>query len=135
MKALILNSGVGRRMGALTADHPKCMTEISPRETILSRQLRQLSESGVTEVTVTTGAFDGPLMEYCEGLGLDLNFHFVKNPKFAETNYIYSIYLAREHLDDDMILMHGDLVFEDEVFYQVLHSPVTDYYTNLTLPT
>ncbi len=134
MKALILNSGVGRRMGALTADHPKCMTEISPRETILSRQLRQLSESGVTEVTVTTGAFDGPLMEYCEGLGLDLNFHFVKNPKFAETNYIYSIYLAREHLDDDMILMHGDLVFEDEVFYQVLHSPVSCMTVSSTLP-
>lgn len=46
MKALILNSGMGRRMGALTSECPKCMTEISPRETILSRQLRILAEGG-----------------------------------------------------------------------------------------
>ena len=29
MKALILNSGLGRRMGVLTSEHPKCMTEVS----------------------------------------------------------------------------------------------------------
>lgn len=134
MKALILNSGVGRRMGALTAEHPKCMTEISARETILSRQLRQLADAGVSEAVITTGAFDKALMEYCEGLGLGLRFRFVKNEKYAETNYIYSIYLAREYLDDDIILMHGDLVFEDEVFYQVLHSPVSCMTVSSTLP-
>lgn len=134
MKALILNSGSGRRMGVLTAEHPKCMTEISTRETILSRQLRQLSDAGITDVVITTGAFDQALMEYCESLGLSLQFRFVKNEKFAETNYIYSIYLAREYLDDDIILMHGDLVFEDEVFYQVFHSPASCMAVSSTLP-
>ena len=46
MKALILNSGMGSRMGVLTSEHPKCMTEISNRETILSRQLKQIAEAG-----------------------------------------------------------------------------------------
>ena len=36
MKALILNSGLGSRMGVLTSEHPKCMTEISAKETILA---------------------------------------------------------------------------------------------------
>ena len=49
MKALILNSGLGHRMGALTAEHPKCMTEIGSGETILSRQLRLLAEAGIAE--------------------------------------------------------------------------------------
>ena len=44
MKALILNSGLGSRMGVLTSEHPKCMTEISTRETILSRQLSMLAD-------------------------------------------------------------------------------------------
>ena len=57
MKALILNSGLGSRMGVLTAEHPKCMTEISPRETILSRQLRQLSDAGIRDVVITTGYY------------------------------------------------------------------------------
>ena len=42
-------------MGVLTSEHPKCMTEISPRETILSRQLTQLCEAGVKQAVITTG--------------------------------------------------------------------------------
>ncbi len=45
MKALILNSGLGRRMGVLTSEHPKCMTEISAKDTILSRQLKLIAEA------------------------------------------------------------------------------------------
>ena len=35
MKALILNSGLGHRMGDITKEHPKCMTEIDNSETII----------------------------------------------------------------------------------------------------
>lgn len=122
MKALILNSGLGSRMGVLTSEHPKCMTEISSQETILSRQLKILSQAGVKEVVMTTGLFDGVLVSYCQSLDLPLHITYVNNPVYATTNYIYSIYCAREHLDDDIILMHGDLVFETEVLDMVLAS-------------
>ena len=120
MKALILNSGMGSRMGVLTSQHPKCMTEISSRETILSRQLNQLCQVGVTDVVITTGLFDGVLVDYCRGLQLPLNLTFVNNPDYRDTNYIYSIYCAREKLDDDILLMHGDLVLENTVLDDVL---------------
>ena len=80
MKALILNSGVGSRMGVLTSEHPKCMTEISSAETILSRQLRLLAEAGISEVVMTTGMFDSVLVNYCRSLELPLRYTFVKNP-------------------------------------------------------
>ena len=115
MKALILNSGLGSRMGVLTSEHPKCMTEISPRETILSRQLKQIADAGIREVVITTGLFRDALIAYCESLDLPLSYSFIHNPAFRETNYIYSIYCARAELDDDILLMHGDLVFENEV--------------------
>ena len=70
MKALILNSGLGSRMGVLTSEHPKCMTEISANETILSRQLRQIADAGIEEVVMTTGLFDGVLVNYCQSLNL-----------------------------------------------------------------
>ncbi len=120
MKALILNSGMGNRMGVLTSEHPKCMTEISGRETILSRQLTMLVEVGISEVVMTTGPFDKILMNYCHSLELPLNITFVNNPKYQETNYIYSIYCARKYLNDDILLMHGDLVFENAVLDAVL---------------
>ena len=134
MKALILNSGLGSRMGVLTSEHPKCMTEISPTETILSRQLKQIAAAGITEVVMTTGLFDSVLVNYCESLGLPLTFTFVKNPVYDKTNYIYSIYCAREHLHDDILLMHGDLVFENEVLDSLLENPASCMAVSSTLP-
>ena len=134
MKALILNSGLGSRMGVLTSEQPKCMTEISSRETILSRQLRLIAEAGIREVVITTGYYDGVLIQYCRSLDMPLDFTFVKNPVYAETNYIYSIYCAKEYLDDDILLMHGDLVFENETFDRVLASPVSCMTVSSTMP-
>ena len=134
MKTLILNSGLGSRMGVLTSEHPKCMTEISATETILGRQLRQIAAAGITEVVMTTGLFDSVLVNYCNSLDLPLHFTFVKNPVYDKTNYIYSIYCAREYLDDDIILMHSDLVFENEVFDQVVNSDTSCMTVSSTLP-
>ena len=134
MKALILNSGLGSRMGVLTSEHPKCMTEISTHETILSRQLKMIADSGIEEVVMTTGYYDGVLVKYCQDLELPLHFTFVNNPIYDQTNYIYSIYCAKDYLDDDIILMHGDLVFENEVFDRVVASPVSCMTVSSTLP-
>ena len=134
MKALILNSGLGSRMGVLTSEHPKCMTEISARETILSRQLRMLAEVGVTQVVMTTGLFDDVLRRYCDSLELPVEITYVLNPRFRETNYIYSIYCARALLDDDILLMHGDLVFENAVLDQVMASEASCMAVSTTLP-
>ena len=134
MKALILNSGLGSRMGVLTSEHPKCMTEISPRETILSRQLRQLAEAGIRQVVITTGLFEQVLIDYCESLDLPLDYTFVHNPDFRTTNYIYSIYHAREYLDDDLLLLHGDLVFENRVLDRILACKTSCMAVSSTLP-
>ena len=134
MKALILNSGLGSRMGVLTSEHPKCMTEISAQETILSRQLKQIANAGISEVVITTGYYDDVLVNYCNSLDLPLTFTFVKNPIYDKTNYIYSIYCAREYLEDDIILMHGDLVFENEVFDKVLAFDGSCMTVSSTLP-
>ena len=135
MKALILNSGMGTRMGVLTSEHPKCMTEISAKETILSRQLRLLAESGITEVVITTGYFDGVLVNYCNSLALPLQITYVHNPDYAQTNYIYSIYCAKDFLrDDDILLMHGDLVFEYSVLEDMLANEKSCMKVSSTLP-
>ena len=121
-------------MGVLTSEQPKCMTEISASETILSRQLKIIAEAGIHEVVMTTGYYDEVLVKYCENLGLPIHFTFVNNPIYDQTNYIYSIFRAKEYLDDDIILMHGDLVFENEVFDRIVASPVSCMTVSSTLP-
>ena len=134
MKALILNSGMGSRMGMLTSEHPKCMTEIGTGHTILSRQLAMLSQYGIREVVITTGYLDEVLVKYCQSLAFPIQLVYIKNPVYDRTNYIYSIYCARDFLDDDIILMHGDLVFEDNVLWKIMESPVSCMSISSTLP-
>ncbi len=121
-------------MGVLTSEHPKCMTEISSRETILSRQLTLLSNVGIQEVIMTTGLFDSILVNYCKSLDLPIHITFINNPQYKDTNYIYSIYCAREYLADDVILLHGDLVFEESVLQEVVDSKVSCMAVSSTLP-
>ena len=120
MTLLILDSGRGSRMGDITDTHPKCMTEISDNETILSRQLTLAVSAGIKKVVITTGYLADVLESYVRGLGLPLDITFVRNNDFDTTNYIWSIYLARHLLDDDMVLMHGDLVFDSLVLDEVI---------------
>ena len=121
MKALILNSGMGSRMGSLTGDRPKCMTEIAENETILKRQLCQLERAGIRDIVITTGRYHDELKKYCGSLSLPLHYTFIHNPEYKNTNYIYSVCLAGDVVrDTDILLMHGDLVFDFDVLSRII---------------
>ena len=134
MRALILNSGLGSRMGDITSTHPKCMTEINNDETIISRQLTLLNKCGVNDIVMTTGYFDDVLKNYCDNLELDININYINNPKYRETNYIYSIYCARDYLHDDIIMMHGDLVFTLKILEDIIRENKSLMTVSSTLP-
>lgn len=134
MKALILNSGTGTRMLPLTKDKPKCMTELSDGQTILGRQLGLLAEAGIRDVVITTGPFAQALKAHCTSMGLDLRYTYVPNPRYADTNYIYSIELAKPHLDGDLLLLHGDLVFTGAVLAAMLAAPRSCMAVSTTQP-
>ena len=121
-------------MGLLTAHQPKCMIEISKNENILSRQLNQLMNAGIEDIVITTGAFNRELRQHCDEFKSLLNISFVNNPDYKSTNYIYSIYCAREYLNDDILLLHGDLVFENEVLYRLLDANKSSMIVSSTQP-
>ena len=124
MKALILNAGLGSRMGDITKDKPKCMTRIYGDETIIKRQLKLLKKYNVKDIIMTTGYKEEVLVNYIKNdlkeITKDMNITFSYKEKYENTNYIYSIYLAKEYLNDDILLMHGDLVFDEEVLKKIL---------------
>ena len=68
------------------------------------------------------------------GIDNSLDITFVKNPVYDKTNYIYSIYCARDYLDNDIIMMHGDLVFEPQVIDSVVNNPYSCMTVSSTLP-
>lgn len=124
MKALILNSGFGSRLMPLTKDKPKCMTQLINNDTILSLQLKYISLCGIKDVVITTGYEAEKLVDYGSKLGSQsgISVTFVFNNLYESTNYIYSIYLAEEYLHDDLVLLHGDLVFDSAILKGLLQT-------------
>lgn len=121
MKAIIFNSGLGNRMGDFTNNHHKSMSPVTHGESIFHRQLRLLSAEGVRDVIVTTGPFEEQLKAEAAKFP-EIRFTFVRNDIYDKTNYIYSMFLAREYINDDMLFLHGDLVFNRRLLRDVLAS-------------
>ena len=121
MKVLILNSGVGSRMKDLATC--KCLVELADGVTVLDAQLQALLRCGIEDFCITTGPYADELEIYIRKRYPNVNFIFVNNPLYSQTNYIYSIQLARNFVcDDDILLLHGDLVFEQNVLQDIIAS-------------
>ena len=93
-------------------------------------------KSDIKEVVMTTGYESEKLIDYgnilCSNLGMKVQFVF--NDLFNKTNYIYSIYLAEKFLHDDILLLHGDLVFDLEVLQKLLQSDCSRMIVSSTTP-
>lgn len=133
MKALILNSGVGSRMKNWTTC--KCLVELAAGTTVFDAQIQSMLRCGVEHFYITTGHCAGELETYARRRYPRVNFTFINNPLYNQTNYIYSIQLARDFVRDaDMLLLHGDLVFEQNVLQDIIASDHSVMVTDSTKP-
>ena len=121
MKALILASGLGVRLNHITEITPKCLIKITDK-TILDHQLTALYQNGVKDVIITTGHLEDKIINFVKKYESKLDITLVHNEIYDKTNYIYSIYKTRDLLDDDVLLIHGDLVFDQHVLKLLLKS-------------
>ncbi|MBU0628875.1 MAG: phosphocholine cytidylyltransferase family protein [Nanoarchaeota archaeon] len=121
MKAMILASGVGSRMYPLTDEIPKCLIKLNGK-TILGHELDHLWSVGIKRAIITTGPFEEKILEFMKKNYPKFNVEYVKNPKYEETNYIYSMFMAKDKIDDDILLMHSDMVFDRVLLKRLLKS-------------
>lgn len=119
MKAIILAAGQGLRLKPKTDNLPKCLVQVK-NVPILYYQLDSLNRLGITECVVVVG-FKGDMIRQAAGDRFgDLQLIYVNNKYFKETNNIYSLWCAREHLEDDIILMEGDVLFDRKILGEVI---------------
>ena len=119
MKAIILNSGVGRRLKPITDEIPKCLIKLN-KDTILGHQIKNLLKVGINKIIITTGPFEDKIKSFMKENFSDVNATYINNDKYESTNYIYSIWLTRNHIDDDILLIHGDTVFKKELLSRLI---------------
>ena len=122
MKAILLNAGMGKRLGYLTKNNPKCLIKINDKDTILDYQLKNLIKSNLKEIIMPTGYFEEKIKNHVKINYPTLNIQYINNPIYYKTNYIYSIYLLKNVIDDDVILLHGDLIFSNILLEEIINS-------------
>lgn len=122
MKAIILASGRGIRLGSITQDMPKTLIKILDRP-IIERILDSLLEFNIKTVIITTGFHADKLKAFIMNKEKyrRLKIEYVHNSKYKETNYIYTLWLLREKIiDDDIILIHGDVVCDSSLLKKLI---------------
>ena len=117
MQAVILAAGVGSRLKPVTGGKAKALVEIGGRPLIL-HQLEALADHGVGPVLVIVGyQADEVRMEIGD------RAETLVNERYAETNSLYSLWLARNWIKGPFVLLNCDLFFDPEILDQVLEEP------------
>ncbi len=123
MKAILLNSGRGTRIAHITKEKPKCLIDLDANTTILSQQIHHFLKENIGQFIITTGPFAENVQRYVQKTFPGVPVNYVHNPDYMTTNYLYSLYLARGCIDDDVLLIHGDLIFDPEILRRLLQNP------------
>ena len=112
MQALMLAAGSGSRLGKYTKDHTKCMVKVGGK-TLLERTIDALRLAGIKKFVIVVGYEGEKLVKYINESFPDMEFKIVNNPDYAETNNIYSLYLAKDLLvEDDTVMIESDLIYD-----------------------
>lgn len=113
MKALILAAGYGSRLAPLTDDIPKSLVPVNGKP-ILLKQLENLYDVGITDITVVSGYRGNMLEAAVHDRFRDVKI--LKSADFETTNNMYSAYLAREAMaGDDFMMMNADVFMDASV--------------------
>lgn len=118
-RAVILAAGRGSRLRPLTEDIPKCLVEIGG-ESLLERALRALASQGISNAVIVIGYKGEVVRDRIGACFAGLDICYVEAPDYATTNNIRSLWDARDYLDQDILLLEADVVFDPAVIAALL---------------
>ena len=110
--ALLLAAGLGSRLAPLTEALPKCLVSVSGVP-ILERLVRALDSHGFERLVIVTGYKAETIRDYLGERFGGIAIEYIVSPLFATTNNIYSLWLARQLIDEPFLLVESDLVFDE----------------------
>lgn len=110
-RAIILAAGMGKRMNPVTLQTPKPLVKVNGVR-MIDTAIRGLHHNGITEIYIVVGYLKEQFQELLEEyLGITL----IENPFYADCNNISALYVAREHLENAIILDGDQIVQNEEV--------------------
>lgn len=115
MKCVLLAAGIAARLRPLTDDTPKCLLKIGAK-TILQRMLDNLLAQGFDDMIIVTGYLQGRIQDFVARHYPRLAVTYIFNDRYATTNNIYSLWLTKEHIGNDgLLLLDSDILFDPKI--------------------
>lgn len=116
-KAVIMAGGKGTRLGDLVHEIPKPMIEINGKS-LLERQIDTLKQSGIKDITIVVGYLGQVITDYFkDGKAFGVNIDYIVEDE--PLGSAGSLYFLKEKMDDDFVLLFGDLI-EDIDFAKMM---------------
>ena len=113
-QGLILAAGRGRRLGSKVEELPKCLLRVGGK-TLLDHQLDMLESAGVRDICVVAGYHKQAVFRACHRRAT-----VIYNEHWADTNSLYSLSLARQWVDSNVVVMNCDVLIEPSILKQLL---------------
>lgn len=108
--AIIMAAGMGSRLAPLSYEKPKSLL-IVKGEVLIERQIRQLQEAGITDITVVVGYMKEKMYYLAEKMGVNI----VVNEDYYRYNNTYSLIRVADKLRNTYICS-SDNYFSENVF-------------------
>jgi L-glutamine-phosphate cytidylyltransferase len=122
MNLIILAAGIGSRLYPLTKETPKCLLKINSSDTILEKTISIVNKSQIHfDKTIVVGFKSDQIIKKIK------DFYVILNPFYRVTNSIASLWLARDRLNDEILIMNGDICFSETVLKKILDSPLENF--------
>ncbi len=118
--ALLLAAGTGSRLYPFTENMPKCLTEVNGIP-ILERLVNSLAKKGFKRLVVVTGHMDHRIVEFLGSRTAGMTIDYVHSPRYKTTNNIYSLWMARQSIEEPFLLIESDLVFDDSLLDNMIY--------------
>lgn len=126
MKAVILAAGIASRLRPLTNNCPKCLLKIGEK-CLLERSFDGLIQNGIKEFVVVTGYLHEQIEAFLGAHYKDISITYIYNERYASTNNIYSLWLARPAVEgQEMLLLDSDILFDPQIVGRLLASKHAD---------
>ena len=111
---------MGIRLRNLTGLLPKGLLQIGDKS-LISRSLESLKNEGIDRAIIVTGFQQSHYHVHLQQLAVKPELEFVHSKQFAKTGSMHSLFVAKNYLKEDFLLLESDLLYESRALNSVIN--------------